>query len=247
MKPNGAAFSGEAALVPGELRGYRQFRLREDGLYPVARGYTGPWDGETARAVCAEDAGHTAPGRSCACGFYGWYHPSDAVGQHGEAAAVIAARGRTILGDKGFRTAAARVVAVTLPLRLRLRPAAAARAQRMLAARYPDTRVYGSRRKMLRDHPPEPTDVLGIRPCRNISRLCARVAAVLQVLFLVVAYAAILLPPDALSIGARRTIFITALLVVTAAHLLLAAVARISRRAPSAARGAPGIGGAART
>jgi hypothetical protein len=247
MTPRGGGFTGDAALVPGELRGYRQFRLRNDGLYPVARADTGPWDGGTAHAVCAEDAGHPAPGRSCACGLYGWYHPSDAVGQHGEAVAVIAARGRTILGDRGFRTAAARVVAVTLPLRLRLRPAAAARAQRMLAARYPRARVYESRRKMLRDHPPESTDVLGIRPCRNVSRICARVAAVLRVLFLAIAYAVILLPPDALPVGARRAVFLTALLLVSAAHLVLAAVALVSRRGLAAARGARGIGGAART
>ncbi|MGZ4618486.1 MAG: hypothetical protein ACXV5Q_08260 [Frankiaceae bacterium] len=247
MRPKGAGFTGDAALVAGELRGYRHFQLQPDGLYPVALVTMGPWDGGTAHAACADDAGHPAPGRSCGCGLYGWYHPGDAAGRHRETAAVIAARGRTILGDKGFRTAAARIVAVTLPLPLRLRPAAAARARRMLAARYPHTRVYESRRRMLRDHPPEATHALGIRPCRNVGRICARIAAVLRVLFLAVAYGVILLPPNALPVSARRAVFLAALLLVSTAHILLALVALISRRGSAVARRTYGHGRAART
>ena len=173
--------------------------------------------------------------------------PATQPGSIGETAAVIAARGRTILGDRGFRTAAARIVAVTLPSPLRLRPAAAARARRMLAARYPHTRLYESRRRMLRDHPPETTQALGIRPCRNVGRICTRIAAMLRVLFLAVAFGVILLPPNALPVSTRRAVFLAALLLVSAAHVVLAAGALISRRGPAVARRTYGIGRAART
>ena len=47
----------EVALVPGELRGYRQFELRADGLYALVYPGSGPWDGRLARARCAEEIG----------------------------------------------------------------------------------------------------------------------------------------------------------------------------------------------
>ena len=60
----------EPALVPGELRGYRQFQLRADGLYPLVRGGSGPWDGHLERAMCAAGAEHPAPAVDCRCGLY---------------------------------------------------------------------------------------------------------------------------------------------------------------------------------
>jgi hypothetical protein len=82
-----------------------------------------------------------------------------------------------------------------------------------------------------------------LRPCRNVSRICARIAAVLRVMFLAVAYAVILLPPNALPIS-TRTAFLAAFLLVSAAHLLLAAVASVSRRGPAAGRRTYGLEGA---
>ena len=75
--------------------------------------------------------------------------------------------------------------------------------------------------------------------------MCTRIAAMLRVLFLAVAFAVILLPPNALPVSTRRAVFLAALLLVSAAHVVLAAVTLISRRGPAAARGAHGIGGAA--
>lgn len=160
----------DVALVPGELRGYRQFELRGDGLYPLVRSGSGPWEGRLERARCAAGADHAPPGVGCGCGLYGWYLPGSATVSLGPASAVIAARGRCVLGDRGFRAAEARIEAVALPATVRWNPRAASRARRMLAERYPRTRVYGSARQMLRAYPPHAVSALGIHPPGDRSR-----------------------------------------------------------------------------
>jgi hypothetical protein len=152
------------ALVPGELQGYRRFRLAEDGLRPPVHVAAGPWSWPVERARCAVDDGHVPPARECGCGLYGWYHPSHTgLGTGwGDVTAVVAARGRIVLGDSGFRAAAARVQAVSLPRRTRLSPRRRRRCERVLAEQYPGVLVYRSRRRMLRRHPPEDLSALGI-------------------------------------------------------------------------------------
>jgi hypothetical protein len=162
-------------LVPGELRGYRQFELRPDGLYPLAKATFGPWGGACEEARCAAGADHPAPSADCRCGLYGWYHPGSATVPLGPVSAVVAASGRCVLGDRGFRAARARIEAVSLPAAVRWNPRANAGARRMLAERYPDTRVYRSTRAMLRDHPPHDVRELGIQPPPDRS-LCYRAA-----------------------------------------------------------------------
>ncbi len=159
------------ALVPGELRGYRQFELRADGLYPLVYSGSGPWEGRSERARCVAGADHSPPGVDCGCGLYGWYLPGgSAMALIGPASAVIAARGRCVLGDRGFRAAQARIEAVALPAGVRWNPRAASRARRMLGQRYPRTRVYGSVRRMVKDHPPHEVRALGIDPPRDRTR-----------------------------------------------------------------------------
>ena len=81
---------------------------------------------------------------------------------------MVAAGGRIVLGDPGFRAAAARVQAVSLPHRTRLSPRRRRRWERLLAERYPGVPVYRSRHRMLRRHPPEDLSALGVavRPSR---------------------------------------------------------------------------------
>jgi hypothetical protein len=160
----------EPALVPGELRGYRQFELRAHGLYPMVLTGSGPWDGRLERARCAAGADHPPPAADCKCGLYAWYLPGSATVSVGPVSAVVAARGRCILGDRGFRAAEARIEAVALPAVVRWMPRSASRARRMLARTYPHTRVYGSERKMLKDFPPQDVTGLGIVPPRDRSR-----------------------------------------------------------------------------
>ena len=150
------------ALVAGEVRGYRRFRLAENGLCPPVHLDAGPWSGRIEQARCAVDEEHVPPEWGCGCGLYGWYHPSyTGLGTGwGNVTAVIAARGRVILGDSGFRAAAARIVAVALPRRIGHRRRN--RWERMLVERYPEASVYRSRRRMIGRHPPEDLSGLGI-------------------------------------------------------------------------------------
>jgi hypothetical protein len=226
MSPALAGFTGEPALVPGELRGYRQFRLYSGGLYPVAMDRMGAWSADTQRAVCAKSIPHDAPHRDCQCGLYGWYHPSDATGLPGGVMAVVAASGRTILGDSGFRAAAARIEAVALPLSVRLNPVAALRARSILANSYPRVRMYPTRRQMLRDHPPERMDALGITPRRNLARRYARLAASLWIILIMLSYAWVLVPRPIMAGPLWRLVWIGVLVVIVLAYLGLAALAR---------------------
>jgi hypothetical protein len=180
-------------LVPGELRGYRQFDLLGGGLHPLVHGVTGPWDGELERAVCAKGEDHAPPHAACTCGLYAMYRPGSGTISLGAANAVICARGRVVLGDRGFRAASARIEAVALPLTAWHRMPAA---RRELAQRYPHTRVYRSTRRMLRDHPPHDVSALGIVPPRDRSRGYRTAAVVLWAVFVVAGYGVWLLPRE---------------------------------------------------
>ena len=181
-------------LVPGELRGYRQFLLLTDGLYPVVHWAAGRWEPGRHAARCSTGATHDAPARDCTCGFYGWYDPSGTAGSYGGAKAVIAASGRIVLGDRGFRSGVARVEAVALPVPLRWQPRGSTRARRMLAERYPDVPVYRSARAMVRAHPPHDVRELGVGPVDRSPLHCRRAAHALWALFVAAGYGVLLLP-----------------------------------------------------
>ncbi len=185
--------------MPGELRGYRQFHLRADGLYPLVHHQYGPWHGEVEHARCASGADHPSPAYGCRCGLYGWYFPGSATVSLGPASAVVAARGRCVLGDRGFRAAGARIEAVTLPALVRWNPMAVARARRMLAEQYPRTRVYGSARRMLKDYPPQDVRALGIDPPPDRSRAYRTTAVVLWAGVVLLTYSLAALPRDAVA------------------------------------------------
>jgi hypothetical protein len=187
------------ALVVGELRGYRQFDLRHDGLYPRVHVQAGPWDGRLEHARCVVAPEHQPPVPGCTCGLYAWYLAGSATVALGPASAVVAASGRCVLGDRGFRAAAARIEAVALPWHVIVNPWAAARARRMLATRYPDTRVYAAAHRMLRDHPPQDVSGLGITPPVDRSRGYRSAALVLSAAVIVPTYALFLLPRDAIA------------------------------------------------
>lgn len=192
------------ALVPGELRGFRQFELRGDGLYPLVHSGSGAWDGGIEQARCAAGAEHPSPAADCRCGLYAWYLPGSATVALGPAPAVISARGRCILGDRGFRAASARIEAVTLPTAVRWNPSAAARARRMLATQYPRARVYGSARRMLKDYPPQDVRELGIDPPRDRSREYRAAAVILWAVVVVFTYSFAAVPHGAIATAASQ-------------------------------------------
>ncbi|HSE07079.1 MAG TPA: hypothetical protein VLB29_00320 [Nocardioidaceae bacterium] len=186
------------ALVPGELRGFRQFQLGSDGLYPLVHARFGRWDGQLERARCATGGDHPSPAPDCRCGLYAWYLPGSATVALGPASAVVAARGRCVLGDRGFRAAEARIEAVTLPAAVRWNPRAAARTRELLAEVYPRARVYRSARRMLKDFPPQDVRALGVDPPRDHSRGYRAAAAAL--------FAAAVLPAYSLAAVPRGTV-----------------------------------------
>lgn len=194
----------EPALVAGELRGFRQFQLRSDGLYPMVHARSGPWDGHVTQARCAVGGDHASPASGCRCGLYAWYLPGSATVSLGPASAVVAARGRCVLGDRGFRAASARIEAVALPAIVRWNPWAAARARRMLAERYPRTRVYPSARQMLREHPAQDVGALGIDPPRDRSRGYRSAAVALWAGVVVLTYPLAALPRGSVTDGLRQ-------------------------------------------
>lgn len=101
--------------------GLRTFKLRDGTLGSVVKNHA--WTGGTAIAQCLASPGtalglieppHEAPHEDCACGIYATLNFTMLARQYGDDAkrsvAVIAAEGTTIIGDKGLRTAAARIV-----------------------------------------------------------------------------------------------------------------------------------------
>jgi hypothetical protein len=227
----------EPALVPGELRGYRQFQLRADGLYSLVHCALGPWGGQLERARCAAGAAHLPPAADCGCGLYAWYLPGSAVVSLGAASAVVAARGRCILGDRGFRAAQARIEAVALPAAVRWNPRAASRARRMLGVRYPQTHVYGSPRRMLRDYPPQDVRELGIEPPSDRSRAYRAAAAALWATAVLLVCSLPVLPHDALAGTFSRWWPLLVLLAVVWQAGLVWLVARLTAQQTPRARG----------
>lgn len=138
------------AFVAAELRGYRRFRLATDGgLHPPVQGGAA-WHPALEHAACS--SGHDAPTTGCGCGLHAWYHPADAIGA-GDVLASVLVRGPTVLGDHGMRAAAARVEAVAVR---------DTQTRAAITTRYPGVVVVASTRRLVRTHPPQPVDSLGV-------------------------------------------------------------------------------------
>ena len=159
----GGGDSGRA-LVPGSLRGYRTWRLLgrrapvPEGALPlssVTRRVVWPptlearctapdveWQPASPRPCLS--VSHRSPSRGCDCGIYAWYAPGDTGTLYARVFGAVEASGLVLMGDRGFRAARARIIAVVTRNR-RLAAACAASG----------VTVYRRRRDLLRDHPPE--------------------------------------------------------------------------------------------
>lgn len=97
----------------------RTFKCENNNGLPTLTSLYQPttWDGGVMIAECKKKDGPCAepPGDNCMCGVYGTLTLEHLVGQYRSYArnciGVIAAEGKTIIGDRGLRTAAARLVA----------------------------------------------------------------------------------------------------------------------------------------
>ena len=113
---------------------------------PTLEGRCTPPDMEWQRAAPSTVflASHRSPSRGCDCGIYAWYAPGDTGALYARVFGVVEASGLVLMGDRGFRAARARIVAVVTRNR-RLTAACAAAG----------VTVYRRRRHLLRDYPPE--------------------------------------------------------------------------------------------
>lgn len=109
--------SGDEVLPDIEVGRYalRTFRVRHSQLVSVVKDYT--WEGGVSIAQCLKEKNPcpSSPNRKCDCGIYGTLTLEHLIKQYSQYAqkcvAVIAAEGTTIIGSRGLRTAAARIVA----------------------------------------------------------------------------------------------------------------------------------------
>jgi len=109
-------FSGESHDVDVGVFALRTFRInfeRQELLAVTQRGHF--WLNGVCRATCTNGLAHKSPHEKCDCGIYGCF-TLDKLAEYGAGpmqvlVAVIAAQGKTIIGDYGLRTEAARVVA----------------------------------------------------------------------------------------------------------------------------------------
>jgi len=126
----------EHELVPGVLRGYRQWRVAPDGL--LACNFPVRWDRGINTAIhfgggyvysdgttsTHRGAGNffrdrfpderEAPVKGCTCGFYALHDPRDiSTGPAGWVGGSIKAYGRVILGDLGFKAQYAEIESLT--------------------------------------------------------------------------------------------------------------------------------------
>jgi hypothetical protein len=139
-------YTGDAvAMVPGRLRGYREWSIREraDGdlvLVSVTAGTVWPWT-PVHEARChrqrmaanprlsfapleREHDPDDVPAKDCSCGIYARHDPHHIVGRE-PVAGVIEAWGRIEIGRHGFRARYARLVAIAVcPLANGYRPMA---------------------------------------------------------------------------------------------------------------------------
>lgn len=96
--------------------GLRTFNLSSGMLRSVFKSYT--WEGGVCVAQCLADrpcGSKDIPNEKCGCGIYATTTLDSLLSQYRtatqECVTVIAAEGTTIIGDRGMRTAAARIVA----------------------------------------------------------------------------------------------------------------------------------------
>lgn len=69
-----------------------------------------------SRAEPVWDPPHDAPDERCECGFYAYWREDDCpLGGQTPVMGVVEGFGRTLVGDKGFRCAKARIVALHIP------------------------------------------------------------------------------------------------------------------------------------
>lgn len=129
--------------VSAPIYALRSFTLGEGRLRSLYRDFW--WDEGKAIAQCSKD--HEIPASGCQCGLYGLQSLDRLVREYGKdcqhCVAVFAAEGRTIVGDRGLKTKAARVIAYWVRSKTELD---------VMAKEAPKAKHYEDIAKMLEDY-----------------------------------------------------------------------------------------------
>lgn len=195
--PNKKVVAGEhgfndRGFALGMVRGLRSFMVAPDGrvtgcMFRQAwtpgenravchRGYVNPWDERFVGVMRPETfEGRPDPNdrehefRECSCGWWAYWGERNTYAGEGRVAGVIEGYGRTIVGSRGFRSARARIAALTIPegvspfslavsfLSLFDAPKAPSFSEigALVSAQYPGVPVYRSVDAMVVDFPPD--------------------------------------------------------------------------------------------
>jgi hypothetical protein len=121
--------TGESAVVPAALRGYRTWDIHDGQLESLRSDYRWTFGEQAAqcralactclfcnvgRERALEAGGHDVPAEACGCGLYGWYAPGDTRLMSGQVFGAIEVTGRVLMGTHGFRAERARVLGLAL-------------------------------------------------------------------------------------------------------------------------------------
>lgn len=156
--------------IIGTVRGYRFWRmLRDDQLSSIAQDFAWQPGINVAEHLPRSSTyqpwqpnSHHPPGLCDSCGFYSMYQP---IRAQFSATGVIENEGEITLHETGLRSERARIVAIHHRKHS---------TREQLQRRYPEARVYASRRKMLHDFP-QVDDICGVPT--EWDELTARAAA----------------------------------------------------------------------
>lgn len=121
--------SNETPLYPGTLFGSRHFDITGGSIFVRKEMppnflsgvmYSDIWYPGDNQAVChawgAVASDHQVAMKNCSCGFYAYFSNQEhSFDTSRFIRAVVEAWGRVTVGDKGFRAAKAKIVAVTMP------------------------------------------------------------------------------------------------------------------------------------
>lgn len=118
----------ERPLIPGTLRGYREWKYDEVGQLRPITFHSKIWRGgeQTAKCgvppcpnpeSCLEPAWHhspvPAPVQECTCGVYAYLAPNPLRRRPGVVFGAIEAWGKVVIHETGFRAQHARVIALS--------------------------------------------------------------------------------------------------------------------------------------
>jgi hypothetical protein len=110
---------GSAPDLIRAVIGFRQWRLRDGGLWSLHA--EDRWERGLMTARCLGDDAHTAPApqNGCTCGFYAWYRPTPRTASAATpdlVAGAVAMWGQVELHAHGIRAQHAMIVALALPM-----------------------------------------------------------------------------------------------------------------------------------